>query len=122
MGLDQYWELEPTPEQKTKALLEGHVATTEEIGYHRKWHDLNEFMYNFTITDSALDGYIEVSITQDILDEVEIWCRAYHKSKDYDQYDEYVYPTPSTYLKEDIIPKIQKYLNEGREVTYSADW
>lgn len=45
MGLDMYWYVEKTKEEKTQALLEGaDVHGRIEIGYFRKFHDLNDYM------------------------------------------------------------------------------
>lgn len=115
MGLDQYWFRAPNNTEKTEALLKGEEAKVEEIGYHRKWHELNEFMgnlwdeygqphfgndehYDFNCANFPIDlGIIER-------------LRTWHSQQD----DVLEFP--------DLLDSIERYINAGDTVYYRPWW
>lgn len=108
MGLDQYWLVKPTDEEKTDALLQGKECEDKEIGYHRKFHSLNDYILGELCSDQIEEsGNCEdISIGYSELDDLEDWM-------DENECQEEM---------ADVIENIRSALNAGREVYYHAWW
>lgn len=122
MGLDQYWLVKPNEEDKAEALLLGHKAQYKEIGYHRKWHGLQDFMDEFydkgELDRDNFDGNgVDITITEDIVYRLEAWSQTL-----LDNYEEDNSGSYPLHLRQNIIPRIRHELKQGREVVYNGDW
>ena len=114
MGLDQYWFADKrTKEEKLENLIQNEQPYLEEIGYHRKFWELQE------IIDT--ENCETIQVEQYMVDDLNDWCSEalvdLHKIKDEDNYEIENYE----YLAE-VLDHIQDCLDKGYLVFYSANW
>lgn len=115
MGLDQYWFCEPTAEEKMEALVMGKAEPTEEMGYHRKWHSLNDFLGELYAQENPIEDFncAMFVIEFEHLDELELaLLDGRIAPRDQEEHADF-----HTLLK-----LIRSRLNEGRTVTYHPWW
>lgn len=109
MGLDQYWYMHPTAEERAEALLEDKEIDAEQIGYHRKFHELNDFMGDLFFREHPKEmefNCAEFTITPEILQEIEDFNIAGPYSDELDK----------------AIERIKAAHAAGREVFYHPWW
>lgn len=113
MGLNQYWFRKRTPEEKTEQLLQNQeVKDNIEIGYHRKWRELQEFLDQYyTVPDSNCE---ELEINYDILSDLENWATTL-EGRHYSATDAWV-------LENTTLPLIRQLLDQGHQVVYWPWW
>jgi hypothetical protein len=99
MGLDQYWQLEPTKEEQAYTLVTGERAIREDIGYHRKFWALQEFLQQYSKTEDF--NCEDLIITEEI----------------YQSLVEFSKQQANLELAS-VLEKTKKYMNEGRVVIY----
>ena len=114
MGLDQYWFADKrTKEEKLENLIQNEEPYLEEIGYHRKFWELQKFID----TDNCETIQVEEHMIADLKD----WCNEtlvdLHKIKDEDNFEEYNYQQLA-----EILEHIEECLDKGYLVFYSANW
>lgn len=116
MGLDMYFFARKTKEEKAQArVLSEDPDAVEEIGYFRKFHDLNNFLgtlYPPGIEDFNCEG---LDITPEILKQIEDWAYAYSPDSEWGKED-------GDDLQKTVIPAIKNALAEGRPVYYVPWW
>lgn len=111
MGLDMHWFVEPTAEEKAKALLLGEMADKKEIGYFRKYYELNDHMGLLYAAKGIEDfNTVDLIIDQEGLNHM----RSFVITPDSNQ----------VYAKEykELCDTIQDYINQGRTVVYWPWW
>ena len=113
MGLNQHWFQTKTPEEKAKAILTGEDPEARtEIGYFRKFYDLNDFLGEFYPDDVADFNIRYLEITPEILAAMEEFGREYH----------FTAQDTARYYHKDLIPGIKQAMAEGRTVYYWPWW
>ena len=115
MGLDMYWYVGPTKEEKAQALIEGRdtgdTELRQEIGYFREFHDLNDFMGELYPEDLQVDfNCMDLEIGWNELAAM----RRFHTGP-------YV-PTDLQRELNQICDRIETGLKEGRKVWYWPWW
>ncbi|MGH1461263.1 MAG: hypothetical protein ACRBB6_04425 [Neptuniibacter sp.] len=118
MGLDQYWFLEKTKEEKMKDLITNENTENDQIGYHRKWYHLNEFMGEQYPDDVGEYNCVDLVISIDIVESLELWIKRYTYSRAYTE-DEF---SEAEEFQNSTLPLIRKYVEEGRTVIYHPWW
>ena len=114
MGLDQYWFADKrTKEQKLEDVIKNEEPDLEEIGYHRKFWDLQ------TLIDT--DNCETIQVEEQMVAELKDWCNEtlvdFHKLKDHEYAEVYDFQ----HLIE-ILAHVEECLNKGYLVFYSANW
>ena len=141
MGLDQYWLMERSAEEKVELSLTGESDPHEyiEIGYHRKFYDLNEYIaqHRFDWFDSfeqEEDTYgddfncsytlITASAYDSILEWAQELLKTYAKTVEEVPEDESAQweLEDAEELCNEILPAIQGALIAGRKVYYHPWW
>ena len=115
MGLDQYWFADKrTKEEKLEHLISNpDEPYLEEIGYHRKFWELQKFI--------DTDNCEIIQIETEMLADLKKWCdeqlNSFEQLQGEDDYAVDQYQHLSTLLN-----RIESYLNFGYLVFYQADW
>ena len=110
MGLDMYWFAGLTKEEKTEALITSEDTNSQhELGYFRKFHELNDFMCSLYPHDLEDCNTVELEIDWDVLAEMRKF-QSVEASAD----------TPDEYIA--LCDSIEHALKEGRRVVYWPWW
>lgn len=99
MGLDQYWVLKPTKEEEAFALVTGEQTLRHDIGYHRKFWPLHEFLRQYAQTEDF--NCEDLLITKEIYKALLV-------------FDE----TQNNHELTRVLKEVNRFMNEGREVIY----
>jgi hypothetical protein len=119
VGLDAYWKVKRTPEEMATQLLKGEeIDQWHEFGYHRKFHDLNEFMGNYAENSDYNCENIEV--TESMLNALAEW----NKKEAFIKYawEKHTEDEDGDNDLNRFILQAKQYLKDGREVVYMAWW
>jgi hypothetical protein len=124
MGLDQYWLSGPTAKEKLEASLTGYEHELGDVGYHRKFHSLNEFIAeaqlfwdnDHEINDKDFNCSM-IPITPDAISDVKNWANHFITYADDDWESD-----QAKELVNDIIPDIERLLDEGKTIYYHPWW
>lgn len=117
MGLDMYWFVRKTPEEKTQALITGEdPERAHQIGYFRKFHSLNTYMGNLYPEDVEDFNTVELVIGWEELEAMKQFDPFEHSDED-EEIDEV---DAADYAG--ICADIEQALKEGREVYYWPWW
>lgn len=116
MGLDQYWFKGPTKVEKLEQCLLGETVSWQQIGYHRKWHELNDFMgslWEQETPQSRCDNFncTLFELDTDHLEAISEWADQQYQDDDY-----------VADLINNIIPALYDAHKEGRPIVYHPWW
>ena len=115
MGLDQYWFADKrTKEEKLEHLISNpDEPYLEEIGYHRKFWDLQKFI--------DTDNCEIMQVEEELLSDLKAWCdkqlKSFEQLQGEDDYvvDEYQH-------LDEVLHHVEICLDKGYLVFYQADW
>lgn len=112
MGLDMYFFARATRQEQTENLVAPGTHHEEvEIGYFRKFHDLNNFLGSFYPEGINDFNCMHLELTPGLLEHIVLWGEGYMPDTEWgrEQREE---------LLIKVIPAIQKAFDEGRPVHY----
>ena len=114
MGLDQYWFADKrTKEEKLENLIKDEEPYLEEIGYHRKFWDLQKFI--------DTENCETIQVEAELLSDLRAWCDdqlySFEELQGEDDYAVDIYQQ-----LDEILHHVEDCLSKGYLVFYQAYW